>query len=171
MFDSWQQDSSRCALQYEIISCVTMATYWVPDRCNVFFLSDLLRKHINVFWPGWIFLNWNSLKYWKQDLEDWKRECYHGNNLIISVGTRVTFRTTCISVSSLKGARSRGETAHWGCLICGYINSIVLHRNWLETGHSTVTYKGLRDTIITITFTKNTLLRLFWIKLNKMVQQ
>ena len=65
MFDSWQQDSTRCALQYEIINYVTMATYWVPDLPNVrgfsgffwrsilIFFSDALfarsSKHINVF--------------------------------------------------------------------------------------------------------------------------
>ena len=27
LIDSWQQDSTRCALQYEMINYVTMATY------------------------------------------------------------------------------------------------------------------------------------------------
>jgi len=31
MFDSLQQESTRCAPQYEPDSFVTMATYWVPD--------------------------------------------------------------------------------------------------------------------------------------------
>ena len=31
MFDTWQHDSTKCALQYEFNSSVTMATYWVPD--------------------------------------------------------------------------------------------------------------------------------------------
>ena len=65
VIDSWQQDSTRCALQYEIINFVNMATYWVPDLPNVrgfsgFFLHSILIffsyallarsiKHINVF--------------------------------------------------------------------------------------------------------------------------
>ena len=64
MLNSWQQYSSRCVLQYEIINYVTMATYWVPDLPNVkgfsgsfwgsilIFLSDVsfarFRKYINV---------------------------------------------------------------------------------------------------------------------------
>ena len=35
IIDYWQQDSARCAIQYEIINFVTMATYWVPDLPNV----------------------------------------------------------------------------------------------------------------------------------------
>ena len=35
MIDSWQQDSTRFALQYEIINYVTMGTYWVLDLPNV----------------------------------------------------------------------------------------------------------------------------------------
>ena len=31
MFDTLQQDSTKCALQYGLNSFVTMATYWVPD--------------------------------------------------------------------------------------------------------------------------------------------
>ena len=31
MFDTLQYDSTKCALQYELNSSVTMATYWVPD--------------------------------------------------------------------------------------------------------------------------------------------
>ena len=31
MFDTFHQDSTKCALQYELNSSVTMATYWVPD--------------------------------------------------------------------------------------------------------------------------------------------
>ena len=31
MFDTLQYDSTECALQYELASSVTMATYWVPD--------------------------------------------------------------------------------------------------------------------------------------------
>ena len=31
MFDTLQYDSTKCALQYQFNSFVTMATYWVPD--------------------------------------------------------------------------------------------------------------------------------------------
>ena len=60
MSDTWQQDCTRCALQYETISYVTMATYWVPDLPNGFFWRSILiffsdalfarsSTHINVF--------------------------------------------------------------------------------------------------------------------------
>ena len=64
MLYSWQQYLTRCVLQYEIISYVTMVTYWIPDlpdvkgfsgffwRSILIFLSDISfgrsRKHINV---------------------------------------------------------------------------------------------------------------------------
>ena len=64
ILNSWQQYSTRCVLQYEIINNVTMATYWVPDLPDVkgfsgtfwhsilIFLSDVSfsrsRKDINV---------------------------------------------------------------------------------------------------------------------------
>ena len=35
ILNSWQQYSTRCVLQYEIINYVTMATYWVPDLPDV----------------------------------------------------------------------------------------------------------------------------------------
>ena len=35
MFDSLQYDSTKCAPQYEVISFVTMATYWVLDLPNI----------------------------------------------------------------------------------------------------------------------------------------
>ena len=35
MVDFWQQDSTRFALQYEIINYVIMATCWVPALPNV----------------------------------------------------------------------------------------------------------------------------------------
>ena len=35
MIDYWHQDSTRCALQYEVIKYVTMATYLVPDLPDV----------------------------------------------------------------------------------------------------------------------------------------
>ena len=72
MIDSWQQDSTWCTLQFEIINYVTMATYWVPDLPNVsgfsgFFWGPILiffgdaffarsSKHINVFKVD--FLSW-----------------------------------------------------------------------------------------------------------------
>ena len=35
MFDSLQQDSTKCAPQYELNSFVTMVTYWLPDLPNI----------------------------------------------------------------------------------------------------------------------------------------
>ena len=35
MFDSLQYDSTKCALQYECNSLITIATYWVPDLPNI----------------------------------------------------------------------------------------------------------------------------------------
>jgi len=35
MFDSLQYYSTRCALQYEIKTFVTTATFWVPDLPDV----------------------------------------------------------------------------------------------------------------------------------------
>ena len=37
MFDSLQNDytTGRCALQYKLISIVTMATWWVPDLPDI----------------------------------------------------------------------------------------------------------------------------------------
>ena len=35
MFDSLQQDSTKCAPQYELNISVTMATYWVPDLPHI----------------------------------------------------------------------------------------------------------------------------------------
>ena len=35
MYDSLQEDSTKCAPQYELNNFVTMATYWVPDLPNI----------------------------------------------------------------------------------------------------------------------------------------
>ena len=43
MIDLWQQESTWCALQSEIITYVPMATYWVPDLPNV-------RRFFGFFW-------------------------------------------------------------------------------------------------------------------------
>ena len=39
MFDSLQLDSTKGTPQYELISFVTMATYWVPDLPKVFHMN------------------------------------------------------------------------------------------------------------------------------------
>ena len=79
MINSWQKDSTRCALQYKRINFVTMATYWVPDLPNVrgfsgffwrsvlIFFSDVLftrfSKHINVFKVDYLsWCNFSGLK-------------------------------------------------------------------------------------------------------------
>ena len=118
MIDSWQENSSRCSLQYERINCVAMATYWVPDLPNVrdfpgffwcsilIFFSDALfarfSKHINLFKVDYLFwfnfFGLKSTKYWKQlgGLE--KRALKWKQNLIylcVTLGT--------LSVSSFNG--------------------------------------------------------------------
>lgn len=82
MIEPWQQDFTRCALQYGIIDYVTMATYWVPDLPNVrgfsgffwhsilIFFSDALfhrsSKHINVFKVDCLsWFNFSGLKFTK----------------------------------------------------------------------------------------------------------
>ena len=73
MIDSRQQDFTRCALQYEIINFVTMATYWVPDLPNVkdfsgFFWRSILifirsSRDINVFKEDYLsWCNFSGLK-------------------------------------------------------------------------------------------------------------
>ena len=80
IIDSWQQDSTRCALQYVIMNCVTMATYWVQELPNVraftgFFWRSILihfsdalfvrcSKHINVFKVDYLsWCNFSGLKF------------------------------------------------------------------------------------------------------------
>ena len=82
LIKSWQQDLTRCALQYEIITFVTMATYWIPDLPNVrgfsgffwhstlIFFSDALfaryNQHINVFKVDYLSKsNFSGLKFTK----------------------------------------------------------------------------------------------------------
>ena len=55
MIDSWQQDSTKCALQYEIINYFTMATYWVPDLPNVRDFSDFFWRSILIFFSDALF--------------------------------------------------------------------------------------------------------------------
>ena len=55
MFDSWQQDSTRCALRYEIINYVTMATYWFPDLPNVGRFSGFFWYSILIFFRDALF--------------------------------------------------------------------------------------------------------------------
>ena len=42
MFDSVQEDSTKCAPQYRLNSSAAMATYWVPDLPNI----NILHSHI-----------------------------------------------------------------------------------------------------------------------------
>ena len=56
MNDSWQQDLTRCALQYETIKYVTMATYCVRDLSNVrgfsgFFWHSILNFSVICYLP------------------------------------------------------------------------------------------------------------------------
>ena len=51
MLDSRQKDS-RCAPQYEHISFVTMATYWVPDLPDVKGFAGHLWRSIVIFDNG-----------------------------------------------------------------------------------------------------------------------
>ena len=55
MIDSWQQDSTGCALQCEIINFVTMATYWVPDLPNVKGFSGFFWRSILIFFTDALF--------------------------------------------------------------------------------------------------------------------
>ena len=52
MFDSLQYNSTKCALQCELDSFFTMATYWVPDlphnksfSCHLAFRFDICWQH------------------------------------------------------------------------------------------------------------------------------
>ena len=45
----WQQYSTRCVLQYNIINYVTMATYWVTDLPDVKGLSGTLWHSVSIF--------------------------------------------------------------------------------------------------------------------------
>ena len=52
MFDSLQQDSTKCAPEFELNSFVTMATYWVPDFFNIKSISGHLWQSIFIFANG-----------------------------------------------------------------------------------------------------------------------
>ena len=49
MFDSFQQDSTKRAPQYEFKSFVIMATYWVPDLPNINKFFGLLWHSFLIF--------------------------------------------------------------------------------------------------------------------------
>jgi len=50
MFDSLQQDSTKCAPQYNTnLTVVTMATYWVPGIHNIKGFSGHLWRSILIF--------------------------------------------------------------------------------------------------------------------------
>jgi len=48
-FESLQEDSTKCAPQYELDSFVTMATNWVPDLPNINGFSGHLWHSILIF--------------------------------------------------------------------------------------------------------------------------
>ena len=105
MFDSVQY-STKCALQFQLTSFVTMATYWVPDLpninsnsghlwCSIFIFangasSPWSNKHLNML--AWVcglvkrFSSWKSLTYWNQVGGHWKRVSFHGKKCFIAVG-------------------------------------------------------------------------------------
>ena len=60
MIDSWQRDSTGCALQCEIINFVTMATYWVPDLPNVKGFSGFFWRFILIFFSDALFARSNK---------------------------------------------------------------------------------------------------------------
>ena len=47
--ESVQEDSTKCAPQFELNSFVTMATYWVPELPNVKGISDHHWHSIFIF--------------------------------------------------------------------------------------------------------------------------
>ena len=106
MFDSLQQDSTKCAPQYKLDSSVTMATYW-------FQTSPILKAFLATFGvPFWYLLtalhmhdqqaykyvssvlrpclhssNWKSLIYWNQVGGDWKTTTTTLYSLLYSLHT------------------------------------------------------------------------------------
>ena len=52
MFVSLQYDSNKCAPQYELISFVTMATYWVSDLPNINDIFGHLWRSFFIFANG-----------------------------------------------------------------------------------------------------------------------
>ena len=146
MFDSWQQDSTRCALQYEIINYVTMATYWVPDLPNIrgfsgFFWSSILvffsdalfarsSMHINVFKVDYLsWFNFSGLKSTEilKTTERTGKESVAVEMQFNYICKCVTFQT--MSVSSFNGfCRKLIE-------IAPFIHSML---NWVELMTSSV---------------------------------
>ena len=63
MIDSWQQNSTWCTLQYEIINYVTMATYWVPDLPNVKGFSGFFCSPILIFFSDALFARSSTHTY------------------------------------------------------------------------------------------------------------
>ena len=120
MIRSWQQDLTRCALQYEIINYVTMATYWVPDLPNVkgfsgffwcsilIFCSDVLfarsSRHVNVLKVDHLpWFNFSGLKFTKilKTTGRTGKECIAMETEFNNIWKCVTFGTT--SVPSFTG--------------------------------------------------------------------
>ena len=72
MIDSWQQDSTWCTLQYEIINYVTMATYWVPDLPNVRGFSGFFWRPILIFFSDALFARSSThINVFKVDFLSW----------------------------------------------------------------------------------------------------
>ena len=59
MFDSLQKDSTKSGPQYELNSCVIMATYWVPGLPNIKGISGQLQYSIFIFANKYL-----SSSYW-----------------------------------------------------------------------------------------------------------
>ena len=52
MFDSLQEDSTKCAPLFELNNFIAMATYWVPDLPNIKDISGSLWGSIFIFANG-----------------------------------------------------------------------------------------------------------------------
>ena len=52
MFDSLQQDSTKCAPKFELNNFIPMGTYWVPDLPNIKGISGHPWRSIFIFENG-----------------------------------------------------------------------------------------------------------------------
>ena len=52
MFDSLQEDSTKCAPLFELNNFIAMATYWVPDLPKIKDISDPPWRSIFIFANG-----------------------------------------------------------------------------------------------------------------------
>ena len=146
MIDSWQQDSTRCRLQYEIINYVTMATYWVAVLPNVrgfpgFFWCSILilfsdalfarsRKHTNVFKVDyWSWFNFYGLKATKI-LKTTGRTAKES----VAMETKFNYICKCVTFRTMSVSRFNG--------FCGILIEIApmiySMLNWVEEMTSSV---------------------------------